>query len=72
MNALYESLDISKQAVHQYARRQRVFDTQVSQLVLEADELRGAHPGCGVEKRTPRGCMIRYSLRSWVVIVSLP
>lgn len=50
MNALYKSLDISKQAVHQYARRQRVFDYQVSQLVLEADELREVHPGCGVEK----------------------
>ena len=50
MNALYESLDISKQAVHQYAGRQRVFDSQVSQLILEADELRSAHPGCGVDK----------------------
>ena len=50
MNALYKELNISKQAVHQYAQRQRIFDTQVSQLVLEADELRSAHPSCGVEK----------------------
>ena len=47
MNALYKELGISKQAVHQYARRQGVFDEQVHQLVLEADELRGVHPGCG-------------------------
>ena len=46
----YESLNISKQAVHRYAHRQTVLDEQVSQLILEADELRKAHPGCGVEK----------------------
>lgn len=50
MNTLYKELGISKQAVHQYARRQGVFDQQVSALILEADELRAAHPGCGVEK----------------------
>ena len=50
MNALYKELGISKQAVHQYARRQGIFDEQVHQLVLEADELRGVHPGCGVGK----------------------
>lgn len=41
---------ISKQAVDQYAKRQEVFDTKLSGLVLEADQLRAAHPGCGVEK----------------------
>jgi transposase InsO family protein len=50
MNALYESLNISKQAVHRYAQRQVAFDDQVSRLILEADELRQVHPGCGVEK----------------------
>ena len=50
MNALYKELNISKQAVHRYAHRQKAFDEQVSQLILEADELRRMHPGCGVEK----------------------
>nr|WKN37699.1 DDE-type integrase/transposase/recombinase [Tunicatimonas sp. TK19036] len=50
MNALYQSVAISKQAVYQYAKRQQLFDQQVSQLILEADELRRQHPGCGLEK----------------------
>lgn len=50
MNKLYQTIGISKQAVYQYAQRQAVFDGQISQLVLEADDLRLAHPGCGVEK----------------------
>ncbi|MBA6153416.1 hypothetical protein [Gelidibacter maritimus] len=50
MNQLYHTIGISKQAVSQYARRQAVFDGRVSQLILEADDLREDHPGCGVEK----------------------
>ena len=50
MNQLYKSVAISKQAVHQYAARQLTFDKKVIQLVMEADELRKEHPGCGVEK----------------------
>src|SRR5690606_26051294 len=50
MNQLYESFGISKQAVHQYAKRQSIFDGQVLQLIDEADDLRREHPGCGVEK----------------------
>lgn len=50
MNQLYHSVGISKQAAHQYARRQVVFDTQLMYLMQEADELRRDHPGCGVEK----------------------
>jgi len=50
MNQLYNSIGISKQAVYQYAKRQLVFDTKLAQLMLEADELREDHPGCGVEK----------------------
>ena len=66
MNALYESLAVSKQAVHQYVQRQRVFDTQVNQLILEADDLRSVHPGCGAAAARWRRCTIRYGLRSWV------
>lgn len=50
MNDLYRSIGISKQAVFQYQRRQEEFTQKVSNLVLKADELRRAHPGCGVEK----------------------
>jgi len=50
MNQLYKTIGISKQAVNQYAKRQAVFDSRVSQLILEADDLREDHPGCGVEK----------------------
>lgn len=50
MNELYKVIGISKQAVYQYEKRQSIFDNQLSQLVLEADDLRSDHPGCGVEK----------------------
>jgi transposase InsO family protein len=50
MNQLYQVINISKQAVYQYEKRQAIFDNQLSQLVLEADDLRSDHPGCGVEK----------------------
>lgn len=50
MNQLYHTIGISKQAVYQYAKRQTIFDAKISQLILEADDLRLAHPGCGVEK----------------------
>lgn len=50
MNSLYKSIGISKQAVHQQADRQRKLDGQLAVLVHEADDLRGEHPGCGVEK----------------------
>lgn len=50
MNRLYECIGISKQAVHQYHHRQLLFDSKISQLLLEAEELRQEHPGCGVEK----------------------
>lgn len=50
LNALYRVVGISKQAVSQYGYRQTLLDKKVQQLILEADELRRAHPGCGVEK----------------------
>lgn len=50
MNQLYLNVGISKQAVHQYGKRQSVFDNRLMQLMEEADELRKEHPGCGVEK----------------------
>jgi len=50
MNLLYKTIGISKQAICQYANRRGRFDSKVNQLIVEADELRSEHPGCGVEK----------------------
>jgi putative transposase len=50
LNQLYKTVGITKQAVHQYAVRQSEFDNRISQVVLEADDLREGFPGCGVEK----------------------
>ena len=50
LNQLYQTVGISKQAVHQYQRKQEIFDQKVSDLLVEVDELRAEHPGCGVEK----------------------
>lgn len=50
MNQLYNEIGISKQAVSQYADRQVIFDKKAHNLLIEAQELRKEHPGCGVEK----------------------
>jgi putative transposase len=47
---MYKILNISKQAVNQYQKRQKDFDKKLNYLLLEAQELRSEHPGCGVEK----------------------
>lgn len=47
---LYAVLGITRQGVHQYLIRQDAFNKKVSALIIEADELRLVHPGCGVEK----------------------
>jgi len=50
MNRIYQVIGISKQAVDQYASRQFIFDQKIQCLMIEAEELRKEHPGCGVEK----------------------
>jgi putative transposase len=50
MNQLYKAIGISKQAVHKYAHLQLSYDRKMVDLVMDADTLRAAHPGCGVEK----------------------
>jgi hypothetical protein len=50
MQSFYRTIGISKQAVHQYRKRQMEFDSKMAGLLVEADELRAEHPGCGVEK----------------------
>lgn len=50
LNKLYNTIGISRQAVHQYEKRQTVFDQKALDLLAEAEDLREIHPGCGVEK----------------------
>jgi putative transposase len=50
MRSIYTIAGISKQAVHQQNKRQDLFESRLSDLLLEVDELRSEHPGCGVEK----------------------
>ncbi len=50
LNQLYRILKISKQAVNQQQKRQMIFDKKFYGLMIEADELRSQHPGCGIEK----------------------
>ena len=50
LNALYEAVGVSKQAVYQAKQRQELFDRELLEQVALADELKEVHPGCGVEK----------------------
>lgn len=50
MASVYKVADVSKQAFHQQRQKQELFDRKLSELILEVDQLRGEHPGCGVEK----------------------
>lgn len=47
---MYKVINISKQAVNKYCKAQKMFTDKVEELVIEAQELRKEHPGCGVEK----------------------
>ena len=50
MNQLYKNIGISKQAIAQYKKRQDLFDDSIMHLMLDVQELREEHPGCGLEK----------------------
>lgn len=50
LNQLYQTIDISKQAVHQFEKKQNTFDAKLYELLTQADLLRGEHSGCGIEK----------------------
>ena len=43
-------LGITKQAVYQRKHREDIFHQELSDLIIQVDELRKEHPGCGVEK----------------------
>jgi putative transposase len=50
MNQLYKALNISKQAVSQYAKRDANFNHELMTLLVDVEHLRNEHPGCGLEK----------------------
>lgn len=50
LNELYRAIGISKQAVHKYAKKQDLFESRICELIIQVDEIRKDHPGCGVEK----------------------
>lgn len=50
MSRLYDYIGISRQAIAQYCKRQKAYDSKVLCLLSEVAELRKEHPGCGVEK----------------------
>ena len=50
MKAIYKIAGISKQAAHKYFKHEDALSGKLSVLLIEADELRREHPGCGVEK----------------------
>jgi len=50
LNQLYKVIGISKQAVYQFEKRQMNFDIKLSEILIQVDELRAEHPGCGIEK----------------------
>jgi transposase InsO family protein len=50
LNELYRTVGVSKQSVQQSLKRQKIFDREMAELVILADQLKKEHPGCGVEK----------------------
>lgn len=50
MRSIYKIARVSKQAAHKYFRHEDELSNKLSGLLLEADELKEEHPGCGVEK----------------------
>jgi len=50
MRSIYKIARVSKQAAHKYFKHEDELSTKLSGLLLEADELKEEHPGCGVEK----------------------
>jgi putative transposase len=50
MNAVYQIGGLSKQAVHKYNSRERDWEAHLAELVIQVDEIRAIHAGCGLEK----------------------
>lgn len=65
LNKLYSAVGTSKQSVQQAKKRQLAFDKELESLVILADQIKKAHPGCGVER-----CIIRLNPSLWAGINS--
>jgi len=50
MKAIYKIAGVSKQAAYKYFKHEDDLSNKLSGLLIEVDELRKDHPGCGVEK----------------------
>lgn len=50
MNAVYKIGGVSKQAVYKNNTRHEDWEEQVAELIIQVDEIRAIHPGCGLEK----------------------
>lgn len=50
MNSVYEISGVSKQAVHRFNQRACNQSELLSELIVQVDEIRSIHPGCGLEK----------------------
>lgn len=50
MNAVYTVSGVSKQAVHQHNNNQHDWESNLAELIVQVDEIRAVHPGCGLEK----------------------
>jgi transposase InsO family protein len=50
MRSIYKIARVSKQAAHKYFRHEDELSEKLLGLLIEADELKEEHPGCGVEK----------------------
>lgn len=50
MSDIYQITGITKQGFHQQEQRGRLFNERLSILLIEVDDLRKEHPGCGIEK----------------------
>ena len=50
LNSLYCQLGVTKQSVYQYEQRQYIYESKITELLGEAEDLRKEHPGCGMEK----------------------
>lgn len=50
MRFIYKIARVSKQSAHKYFKHEDELSKKLSDLLVEADELKEEHPGCGVEK----------------------
>lgn len=50
MNQIYQMAGVSKQAYHQKKKRKSRESLLLSDLVVQVDQIREDHPGCGLEK----------------------